>query len=128
MDNRIWVQIMCPSCACMFDSVVSVADYAKRIAELEAQIANAQKLADVLLDERNEEVKKVAYWSKAYDDAKRGAWNAAIEAAFDVCERMRERFVILEQDEKSSYEARHDNGTIAVSLMQATNAIKSLLK
>ena len=81
MDNRIWVQIMCPSCACMFDSVVSVADYAKRIAELEAQIANAQKLADVLLDERNEEVKKVAYWSKAYDDAKREAWNAAIEAA-----------------------------------------------
>ena len=108
MDNRIWVQIMCPSCACMFDSVVSVADYAKRIAELEAQIANAQKLADV--------------------DTKSGEWNAAIEAAFDVCERMRERFVILEQDEKSSYEARHDNGTIAVSLMQATNAIKSLLK
>ena len=55
----------------------------RRIAELEAQIANAQKLADVLLDERNEEVKKVAYWSKAYDDAKRGAWNAAIEAAIE---------------------------------------------
>ena len=100
----------------------------RRIAELEAQIANAQKLADVLLDERNEEVKKVAYWSKAYDDAKREAWNAAIEAAFDVCERMRERFVILEQDEKSSYEERHDNGTSALSLMRATNAIKSLLK
>ena len=108
MDNRIWVQIMCPSCACMFDSVVSVADYAKRIAELEAQIANAQKLADV--------------------DTKSGEWNAAIEAAFDVCERMRERFVILEQDEKSSYEERHDNGTSALSLMRATNAIKSLLK
>ena len=86
MDNRIWVQIMCPSCACMFDSVVSVADYAKRIAELEAKLANAQKLADVLLDERNEEVKKVAYWSKAYDDAKRGAWNAAIEAAEKSCD------------------------------------------
>ena len=43
MDNRIWVQIMCPSCACMFDSVVSVADYAKRIAELEAQLAAAER-------------------------------------------------------------------------------------
>ena len=60
--------------------------------------------------------------------AEREAWNAAIEAALDVCERMRERFVILEQDERTSYEERHDNGTSAGSLMQATNAIKSLLK
>ena len=52
----------------------------RRIAELETQIANAQKLADVLLDERNEEVKKVAYWSKAHDDA--NARIAALEAAF----------------------------------------------
>ena len=42
MDTRIWVQIMCPSCAEMFDTVVSVADYAARIAELEAALRAAQ--------------------------------------------------------------------------------------
>ena len=55
-------------------------DLCARIAQLEAKLANAQKLADVLLDERNEEVKKVAYWSKAHDDA--NARIAALEAAF----------------------------------------------
>ena len=37
---------MCPSCAEMFDTVVSVSDYAKRIAELEAQLAAATKRAE----------------------------------------------------------------------------------
>jgi len=105
----------------MFDTVVSVSDYAKRIAELEAQLAAAILSAD---NEREVWVDVV----NARATKEREAWNAAIEAAFDVCERMRERFVILEQDEKSSYEERHDNGTSALSLMRATNAIKSLLK
>ena len=58
------------------------------IKRLREQLENAQKLADVLLDERNEEVKKVAYWSKAYDDAKRDAWNAAIDCVAAVIENV----------------------------------------
>ena len=41
--DRIWIEVMCPSCAEMFDTVVSVSDYAKRIAELEAQLAAAER-------------------------------------------------------------------------------------
>lgn len=65
-----------------------------RIRELEAKLANAQKLADVLLDERNEEVKKVAYWSKAYDDAKREAWTNDENVGIDITAQERAELVV----------------------------------
>ena len=104
----------------------------ERVAELEAQLEQRETFYKSEMqrerDNYNAAIKNANNIIAQLKEYERGAWNAAIEAALDVCERMRERFVILEQDERTSYEARHDNGTIAVSLMQATNAIKNLLK
>jgi len=45
MEDKIEVEVMCPSCAEMFDTVVSVADYTERIAKLEEQLAAAEREA-----------------------------------------------------------------------------------
>ena len=42
LEDRVWIEVMCPSCAEMFDTVVSVSDYAKRVSELKAQLAAAE--------------------------------------------------------------------------------------
>ena len=65
--DRIWIEVMCPSCAEMFDTVVSVSDYAKRIAELEAQLAAATKRAEQAEQRTKKQLNEIMELSKEHE-------------------------------------------------------------